>query len=438
MPAEVPAIPHGSAPAARLSGPSVPVLSLGGWLGFGRPWGRCAVAALLALLTGLVLPAYLLDDSIALKQVLSPAIAVLGLAWLGASRYGGRWVGGALQLLLLVFVTTYAISLGVSAVTVGITPNAAYPLLLVVFCLRKPGGLRPLLFGLLVGLAAVTLLGWYRFISSEGGVIGEHALGYWGIKYTEATRNNDALVPVLVSAIALAALQRLPQRGAAAGRTLLWVALLLGLPALALTFARSAWITVIVFLVLQSRSQWRELLRLVLVVAVAGAALLGLGALLMPDLFEQAVDLVALLERLQSIYDPSISSSNLDRKQLLSYGALLGLAHPVVGAGAGQFACCFADLGFGELAGALHPENLILHLFSEFGLLPALSAAAAIAVAVVRGLTANDADRRTAAGMLAALMVFLQMNSELPSLVVWVLLGALAGAAAGRQRPAPA
>lgn len=391
--------------------------------------------AALSLLTGLLLPVYLLDDSIALKGWLSPAIAGACLAWLLTSRFDVRSSGAYFHLALLTFLSAYAVSVTASAVLYGISLNAAYPFLMIALALRVPDNIKPFVTGLFFSLLAVTGLGWYRFITGEGGMLDEHALGYWGIKYTEATRNNDALVPILVSAMAMAAMQRIPAHGSRAMRALLWIALLVGLPALILTFARSAWITVLAFLVLQSGSNWRVLVRFALALTVRGGALLVLVALVMPELFEQVVDIVALLERLQSIYDPDIASSNRDRTGLLTYGVLLGVEHVWLGVGAGQFSCCFASLGFNDLLGALHPENLILHLFSEFGALPALSAVAVIGIAAVRGFRSHQADGYLAAASLTALMVFLQMNSELPSLFVWMLLGVCVGTAAKGMRP---
>lgn len=392
--------------------------------------------AWIALLSGLLLPVYLLDDSVALKSVLSPVIGLACFAWLFASRFDGRAAGGALCLALLCFAGSYALSLAASALGMGLTLNAAYPLLFVGLCLRAPTGIGPFVRGLFVSLLAITVFGWVRFISGEGGAPGEHALGYWGIKYTEATRNNDALAPILVSALALAAFQRLHEGSARAWRLLVWFALLIGIPALALTFARSAWIAVVCFVVLQSGSNWRVFVRLALSLAVAGTVLMAVAAMIIPDFFEQAVDLAALLERLQSIYDPSISSSNADRSRLLTYGVLLGLNHPLFGVGAGQFECCFAEFGFSDLLGALHPENLILHLFSEFGIVPAFSALAVIAIAIARGLRSRAPNRHSAGALLTALMLFLQMNSELPSLFVWVLLGVTAGVASHATRRA--
>lgn len=385
----------------------------------------------LAVLAGLLLPIYLLDESIELKTMLSPAIGGACLVWLLSSRFVRGMGSSAWRLLLLFFVVSYMISLAASAIAVGFTLNAVYPLLFVGFCLRRPTVVRSFAFGLFVGLLGVALLGWYRFVTGEGGLISEHALGYWGVKYTEATRNSDALVPLLVSATALALIQRRPT---GALRVLSLMALVIGLPALALTFARSAWLAIIAFLLLCGSSNWRMLLRVALLAVFVGLALFIVVSSVAPGFVADALDLVALLERLQSIYDPSIESSNSERVRLLTYAAEVGLGHPLIGAGAGQFGCCVEELGFRDLLGMRHPENLFMHLFSEFGVVPSLSALAIVTIACVRGLRAASAERRLAGAALAGLILWLQMNSELPSLFIWVLLGVIASVALYRPR----
>lgn len=384
-----------------------------------------------AVLAGLLLPIYLLDESIELKTVLSPAIGGACLAWLLSSRFVRGMGSSTWRLLLLCFVVSYTISLAISAIAVGFTLNALYPLLFVGFCLRRPTVVRSFAFGLFVGLLGVALLGWYRFVTWEGGLISEHALGYWGVKYTESTRNSDALVPLLVSATAVALIQRRPT---GVLRALSLMALVIGLPALALTFARSAWLAAITFLLLCGSSNWRMLLRVALLAVFVGLALFVVVSSVAPSFVANALDLVALLERLQSVYDPSIESSNSERVRLLTYAAEVGLEHPLIGAGAGQFGCCVEKLGFPDLLGMRHPENLFMHLFSEFGVVPSLSALAVVIIASVRGLCAASSERRLAGAALAGLILWLQMNSELPSLFIWVLLGVIASVALYRPR----
>jgi O-antigen ligase len=176
---------------------------------------------------------------------------------------------------------------------------------------------------------------------------------------------------------------------------------------------------------LGSRANWRVLLRTTLLIAVSGTVLLLLAALLMPEAFADAVNLVALLNRLESIYDPDIQSSNDERAQLLTYAVALGFEHPVFGAGAAQFNCCTADLGFPELAENLHPENIFLHLYSEYGLLPAVTAFLILGLAALHGLSQQGHHQRMAGAALISLIVWLQLNSELPSLFIWTVLGVL-------------
>lgn len=383
-------------------------------------------------LVGLLLACYLLDESVPLKVAISPLIGASALLWVMLSRFGSPG-SGLWRLLLLVFLLSCAASLASSALQTGVSVNAFYPLLFVGLAFRRPTGMSGFLSGLFLGMLGVTLFGWYRFVSGEGGLLSEHALGYWGLKYTQATRNSDALAPILLSGMALSGVLAGVQ---GARRVAIWAGLLLALPALALTFARSAWLAVILFLVLQAGSNLRTLLRLLALALLGGSALLVLVAVVAPDAFSDAIDLVALLERLQSIYDPEINSSNDERSRLLTYAFRLGLEHPILGAGAGQFNCCVAELGYRELIDNLHPENIYFHLWSEYGVVPATTALALHAMAALRGLRSRGAPEHMAGATLAALILWLQMNSELPSLLVWSLLGVATSLALRRSTTA--
>lgn len=382
----------------------------------------------LAILSGALISIYFLDDSVFLKaQLFSLLIGVL-LVWLFASGFAFDTGAEAWRLAVWCFAASYSISLAAAVITSdAVTINAIYPLLFICFCFRRPTSIRPFFFGLFIGLVALLLFGWYRFITVDGGVFSEHALGYWGIKYTEATRNSDALTPTIVTAIAIAGLQ---QKQTFTTRVLLGAVLVVSLPAVLLTSSRSAWLAVIAFIFFYGGMKRRMLLHM------AAVAVLGGGALML--LQNVAVDSngnAALFERAMSIINPNIDSSNLSRSRLLMYAMELGLYNPIVGAGPGHFGAYVCKLGYPELIGAMHPENLFMHLFSEYGIVSSISLMAVLGIACRDGLRATTPEQFTAGSAMGALILWLQMNSELPSLFIWVLLGVITSAIMNHPEP---
>jgi hypothetical protein len=110
----------------------------------------------------------------------------------------------------------------------------------------------------------------------------------------------------------------------------------------------------------------------------------------------------------------------------------LGLYDPITGVGPGQFGAYVCKLGYPELAGALHPENLFMHLFSENGIVSSISLLTVLVIAGRDGLRGTTAEQVIAGSAMGALILWLQMNSELPSLFIWVLLGVITSAALNR------
>jgi hypothetical protein len=377
--------------------------------------------SVLSMLAGALIPIYFLDDSVALKAQLFTLLIGVLLVWLFASGFVFSTGSEAWRLAVWCFAAAYSISMAAAVLTGdSATVNAMYPLLFIVFCFRRPVAVRPFFYGLSIGLAALTLFGWYRFITVDGGVISEHALGYWGIKYTEATRNSDALTPAIVTAIAIAGLQ---QKQAVTTRLLLGAALAIGLPAVILSSSRSAWIAVAAFVFFYGGMKRRMLLHIAAIAVVGGVALM-----LLENLAVSADGNAALFERAISIVNPNIDSSNLSRSRLLMYAMELGLYNPIVGVGPGHFSAYVCRLGYPELIGAMHPENLFMHLFSEYGIASSVTLLVVLGLACRDGLRATTSELFTAGSAMGALMLWLQMNSELPSLFIWVLLGVITSA----------
>lgn len=396
----------------------------------------------LSWLTGLLLPVYFLDESISLKAPLLPLMAACLLLLSAFLNLREPKANGAWQLALAVLAIGYVTGLFASGYRYGLAANALYPLLFMLLCWNRPDTFGRLAKGLALGILAVVMLGTYRFVTGEGGLPTEHLLGYWGIKYTEATRNSDALAPLLACLIALAATVRGRELGVPSWlRPLWWGVLGLSLPTLVLTYSRSAWLALLVFALAFAGAGLRRLLVLGLASALSLLVLVVVVVFWAPGILELVGDAASLLERLRSIYDPTVDSSNAERRRLLAYAFDLGWSYPLLGAGSGRFECCFTALGYLDLRDALHPENLFFHLLSEFGMPVAAAAVLLFVSAIASGLRPRaDIRQRAAGAFLLAMFTWLQFNSELPSLLVWVLLGLSMAAAvpAGGPRKAEA
>lgn len=387
-----------------------------------------------AALGGLI-PLYLLDESVWLKQVAPPLIASAIVATILTSVWSPTKGTVGWRLAFITFAAGYTLALAYSAVVHGVSVNALYPLLFLAICWVRVDDALVFARTFTGSLGFIVLLGWYRFVTGDGGLVEEHALGYWGIKYTTSTRNGDALAPLLSLYVAVAVLTHADRPSLALWlKGSLWVLVAMSASALALTFSRSAWVAAVVFLLLRSSGHLARLLMLaigtgvLLVVCYFGLLIAA------PEVATNAVDILALLERVRSIYDPSVDSSNVERLRLAGYALELGLTNPIVGVGAGRFDCCFAETGYLDLAGGLHPENLFLHLLTEYGVLSSAGLLMLLMASMNIGLRSAVTAQRTAGALLGSMIVWLQLNSELPSLLVWCVLAVSVGVASDRPR----
>ena len=262
------------------------------------------------------------------------------------------------------------------------------------------GLVRRLAIAIVLGCLWEVLVGWYRFISGDGGLVAEHALNYWGIRYDVSSRNGDALyaiVPILLS-------QFVPWRAVQIG------AALICLPATVLTYARSAWLTLIFFYF-----RIRRLLGFVLL------ALLVVGVALATGSGDSIAD------RFLTIFDINSHSSNLERINLLRFSVT---RVTVFGLGPGQFqAAGVSAAGLGTLRQA---EDFYLTMAVEAGVL----ATGAFLGLWIWSLVTSPI-RRIGIG----LSIFLLLNSEVDNIVVWLIFGlvmhtALNATEPGRAPPA--
>lgn len=378
-----------------------------------------ALAKHAATFAGLLLAAYFINASTTKTIFIQIGVLSAGI-WLVLTPKE-KFHFNKYDILVLLFSMFYSASAFFHYEENAFVSNLYYPLLAAAVILLKPAHSRNFLFGFYIGLIAVVLIGWYRFITYDSGLMSEHLLGYWGIKFTQSTRNNDALVPLLLVVYGLSIL-RIKSNGTLWALALFSIAI--AFPALMLSMSRGSWLGAATFLILYLIFILRDR-SINGFVTMIGLPLFVL--LLLSFVDEHTFNIVT--DRFVSIYDPSVaaSSSNLERVSLLKYGIELGLRNPIVGIGARNFACCLKDMGFPGEGLFQHPENFFLHMIDAVGFPATLMLCLMMAIAIVGGLRKSALCKEAyfSASCLSALFVYLQMNSELSSLVVWLNIATL-------------
>jgi hypothetical protein len=378
---------------------------------------------MLAVVLGATLPLYLIDDASEVKTVVALTIVLSVCALVLSSGIRVPDLGASVtDVAIAGFALSYGLALAVATLNSSKAPaiNYLYPFLLPLIAFMRWQPPRALWYTAYLSLCIVVGFGWYRFLTGTGGDELEHLLGYWGVKYTSATRNNDVMVPLLASMIALLLLES----GVTSWRVRVTNLALLVPSVLAVVFSysRAAWLALSFFAALLfwlNRGSRRSLPQLMM---YGTGIVAGIVTLVWTAEFI-GIDVSSLWIRLLSVSDSTIESTNLERWELLKYAFQLGMENPLIGAGAGRFACCMAEFGFHAAADALHPENLIANVHAEMGVVAALTLTWALASSIVRGAGALTVQYRAAAFVLAGLLLWLQFNSELLSLFTWTVLG---------------
>lgn len=247
--------------------------------------------------------------------------------------------------------------------------------------------LRRIEVAVVAGCTWATLVGWYRFATGSGGIASEHVLGYWGIRYEVATRNGDVLYP-------LAALLFVNRVGSPGLRL---VALTTSLPAIILSYSRSAWIAVATLFIGRLK-----------------AAHLGLGAAIAVLLTIVLGRGRSLSERFFSIFEQDSRASNTERIAIAEQ-AIRSLSP--FGTGPGVFRA-------GNVSLARHAENLFLTVGVEMGV---------FALAALLLLWATILIRTTEKRAVVALTIFVIFNTELDNVFLWLLVGLLIHHSAARR-----
>jgi hypothetical protein len=318
----------------------------------------------------------------------------------------------------LIFVFFFTLSILVNIDTSTLSVNLIYPVLLIIGSVLLVDEKENLLVGIFIGLSVVLFLGWYRFFTLEGGLMSEHLLGYWGLKYTPATRNNDALIPLLVYCLSTSImLER--EKYSLPYRSIVFIIFCAALIALILSYSRSTWVSAIIYTLIifgvpkHHKMNWLKTGLVVILIV-----------LFIPQLsqFSIDIDILQLWVRALSIFDSNYASSNFERTRLMLYSFEYFSLSILFGHGYGNFDSMFSLLGYSDLIGANHPENIFFEIMTSFGLPVTLALIVFVYSSVSAMKTAYIFNKRS---ILIALMVYSLFNSEVGSLFFWVFLGFL-------------
>jgi hypothetical protein len=388
-----------------------------------KPFRESLVNAVGFLLGGFI-GGYVLDDSFYIKQFVGPVLLILVLLSFSFSLKSKK-LNSIHIALVLAFVGLYVFSVILNQAVTILTFQMIYPLIFALGSLLWLETKKYFFVGLYLSIIALLFIGWFRFLTLEGGELAEHLLGYWGIKYTTATRNNDALIPLLGCILSIWFFDR--EYVFRTVKVLVGAFFIISLAALILTFARGAWISFIVYMVFYYRFTFRFI-----AISMVAILLLGLFGGLVSDslLIYTQTDASALNERFYSIFFSDVSSSNNERAELIFYSLETGSHALLFGHGAGNFGNMMEQLGYSNLTHLRHAENLFLSIFVTNGFPVVLFFAAICANAILIGKNKSNIEYP----LFVSLMVWLQLNSELESLLIWVLLGILVSALTSRPR----
>jgi len=308
-------------------------------------------------------------------------VVLIGLTWLAVlweSMFGVEKLTGKSQSALYA-VLCY--SLGALLSIVGahdidyllVFKMCVFPTIILLVALVQPDlrGLTRLL--LVLGVTGILLAGYglYGFVTGATGAIEEHLLGYFGITYTEATRNGDILY-IIVPFWCLAGLlwSRYGVASARWGRVTLWC--LLGCLSLALlmSFVRGIWITIpltCIFGGVLIRKPGKRFAAAA-AIAIALLAITQLGGIIGQLATAWGGSAQQLVARAQTVgtLESSAQASNRNENRLVLIRAAvkIGVESSPFGLGIGQFRNVAPEEA--ELV-VNHAENMYLQVFCEQG-----------------------------------------------------------------------
>ena len=291
---------------------------------------------------------------------------------------------------------------------------------------------RVMWIALLVACMITVILGYYRFVFLEGGIQAEHLLGYWGIRYTPATRNSDVLYPLVAAILSVGLISNASSQTI---RALLTITASLSITAVVLTQSRSGWIALLVAAVTMYWTAFRPL-RSKKVSIVWPLLAIVVPLVIVTSLPEQYSDL--LLSRAKTILGVEQEvgeASNVERMERYTSVVRVMASNPL-GIGVGNFSCAVGETDI-EVK---HAENAYLTLTIEGGWVAGMSFIA-ILLYLFQRLRKQEQSRRTSGGqvggipetLLVALATYFLFNDEVNSLFVWSLLSVVGSVIPRRQ-----
>jgi hypothetical protein len=276
------------------------------------------------------------------------------------------------------------------------------------------------------------ILGYYRFVFLEGGILTEHLLGYWGIRYTPATRNSDVLYPLVAAILSAGLIRNASSQGM---RAILMLASSFSITAVVLTQSRSGWIALLVaavtmywtaFRPLRSGKQGIVWILLAIVISLVIVA----------SLPEQYSDL--LLSRAKTILGAEqevAETSNVERMERYT-SVVTVIANNPLGIGVGNYSCAVGEID----REVKHAENAYLTLTMEGGWVAGVSFVAILLylyqrlrIRVQNSHASGDQVGGVSTTLLIALAAYFLFNDEVNSLFVWSLLSAVGSVIPRRQ-----
>ncbi|MDR7556000.1 MAG: O-antigen ligase family protein [Armatimonadota bacterium] len=297
------------------------------------------------------------------------------------------------------------------------------------------------LTGTLLALLAYGIVGFYT------GVIGEpdqHALGYFGIRYTASTRNADALYFLLLFFHLIFFAKTVAARA-------VWIwTILTGMTtaAIVLSQSRATWLSLLVGLavVLAGLARDRLLHRgdVLRLFAIGCTAIL---AILLADItvtsptlpFDQPATIKERLYKRMTVMRLENREENVpDRIKLLELATRQIATHPLTGIGPGRVPAVVQDINL-RAKTANHVENSFLQAWLDAGLLGFVGFTTLWGWLLLRHLAADTPAKERIRdlcikGLAAAFVIWATFNVLFDNLTFWVFLGLAAGCQVHRPR----
>ena len=298
-------------------------------------------------------------------------------------------------------------------------------ILVPVFLILYSSGLdrNAVALALMIGCLIAVVFGYYRFITGDAGLVTEHALGYWGIRYTQASRNSDVLYPLVLLVLSVSLHAGTKKYYLKIIYTFLSI---IGCVALILSYSRGAWIAAFVACLLLMANKKSTALLYVGVISTVLFSFILLVKMIgdnQPDVLNDVIT------RFMSIFDweKQEVSSNLGRLVLIKLTLQEIISHPL-GVGAQNF-----KLAFGGDFIAGNAENAYLNIALEGGImalvifvvinLKLINKSAHIAKYGVGGGQISPQHGKLALSLIVAMDLYFIFNYEANSIFVWAVIG---------------